>query len=195
MVFAVVPFPEHALPRVWMWLSRLRDVLLDDFGPSSLEDFIRQWNSDRSSWKWAVMRGEDIEACVSFCPWSTYVGSMQFVVPPHRWHTATTAVVLRAAIKAVFERGFGKVLTFPFTESTSVIHMLKRVPFRREGTLKEQTLKFGKPVNVAVFGTTPKILMEVKDAVSVVASAVAGGSVGRSCPENAETELGLEAVH
>jgi hypothetical protein len=128
-------------------------------------------------------------ALVCFTPWNMYCGAVQLVVPPYMFYTEGVAGAIRAAVEHIFGLGYGKVLSFPMVQATSIIRLLKAVPFRREGTLRQQTFRFGKPADVAVFGVTPEILRGgEEDGVSSLSASNFGFPGGGPGGQSAEAE-------
>lgn len=184
------PFPPHAVPRVWSWISAVRDSVVDDFGPSNIEEFMSRWMADRQSMRLAVVdedNQDQIMALVEVREVNPISCSINVLVPPHVWFTDHAAGAIRACVEHLFRRGYLKVMASVMARSTSLIRALKIAGFHREGTLRRQTLRRGRLEDVALLGVERNV-EDLDDAFSVMVTAGAGRWGGDVVPETAEAE-------
>ena len=63
----VEPFPPHAVPRIWSWTQEFRNRVADDWSPSTLDDFVGDWESKSAAGRrtWAVLRDGELGGMVN----------------------------------------------------------------------------------------------------------------------------------
>jgi len=153
MVRVESPFPVFALPRVWSWMEGFRDRVADDYGPKTLEEFVEDWRSEVHRKTWGVWRGPELGGLIIWQPWPVGgIGETHAVFKKSFWGRATTRTALALVYAELFGSGVRKVMGFPFERNHATLALARSIGFHREGTLRQQTLKNGQPVDVAVLG-------------------------------------------
>lgn len=147
------PFPPEAVPRIWIWMRQFWRRVSDDFGPKTLAEFVAQWEATQQQ-TWAVYRDGELGGMASFTPWSPIVGTLHTVFKRAFWGRSTTETALRMVVDQIFGQGYEKILCLPFEDNHAIIALAKRIGFRREGVLRAQTRRDGKPVNLVAIGLT-----------------------------------------
>jgi len=172
------PFPEYAVPRIWIWTEQFRRRVADDFGPKTLDEFVADWQAsrDRGRRTWAVYRDGELGGLVTFDPWSPMVGTTHCLFARRFWGHETTLPALRAAYQQIFDvTGVQKLLSFAFADNRQLGVIAHRLGARTEGVLRQQTMRGGKPVDMVLFG----LLREEFDANRSGGNAVDHGGVDR----------------
>jgi RimJ/RimL family protein N-acetyltransferase len=149
------PFPEHAVPRIWVWVQDFRSRVADDFAPKDLPGFMAEWAQRQAAGQqtWAVYRDGEIGGLVTFDPWSPVVGSTHCLFSRRFWGHETTVPALREAYRQIFEtNGTRKLLAFAFADNYQLLGVAKKLGARREGLLRHQTMRGGRPVDMIAIG-------------------------------------------
>lgn len=154
------PFPEYAVPRVFVWISEFRHRVADDFAPNTLEGFVEQWERDAGRKTWAVIRDGEIGGVITARALSPLVSEAQCVFAKRFWGHETTLVALRLAFAEVFTGSIGEVFTGTtkkislvlFRDNHAIIGLIKKLGGTVEGTLVDHTLRGGRPVDLVVIG-------------------------------------------
>lgn len=145
------PFPEYAVPRVWTWMERFRSRVADDFAPKTLEEFVDDWER-RGSETWAVYRDGELGGLVTVEQVSPVVASSHCLFKKEFWGAETTIPALQQVYGKVFERGITKISSAVFHDNDTIKSLAYKIGAKREGMLRNQTLRGGKPVHMVVVG-------------------------------------------
>jgi RimJ/RimL family protein N-acetyltransferase len=147
------PFPEHALPRVWVWCEQFRRRVADDFSPKTLDEFVAH---ARANWdqSWGIYVGEELGGIITWRAWSPVCGELHIICRQDFWGRERTDAAAVLAMADVFASGAIKVMGVAFAENKQVRGMLRRLGFSREGVLRKHTLHRGRPVDVTLYGLT-----------------------------------------
>lgn len=147
------PFPEHAVPRIWIWTQEFRWRVADDFGPKTLEEFVEKWRErERVQQNWAVYRGEELGGVITVCPMSPVVVTVHCVFKKSFWGSETTLRALRLLYTEVFKGDCTKVLSFAFRDNSQLLGLARRLGAKKEGVLRKQTRRNGKPTDMIAIG-------------------------------------------
>lgn len=189
------PFPEYAWPRVWSWIETFRHRVADDFGPKTLEEFVEQRMAATHEKTWAVYRDGELGGIVSFQALTPWLGTAHCLFKKNLWGFETTIPALRAVAEEIFATGIWKLTVMPFRDNLQIKGVLKRLGAECEGTLREHTVREGKPVDVLLYGLTRK---RFEDAIrsSSTDNCVSdrGRSLGGGIPAEREAENQHELV-
>jgi len=152
------PFPLVAVPRVWTWIEEFHDRIADDYGPKTLDEFVESWRrQERTRRTWGVWRGAELGGLII---WQAgpipEAGETHALFKREFWGRATTRAAAALVYAELFGEGVRKIMAFPFASNRAVIALALSLGFVREGMLREQTLKKGQPVDVAVLGLLRK---------------------------------------
>jgi RimJ/RimL family protein N-acetyltransferase len=153
MIRVESPFPSYALPRVWTWIEEFRDRVTDDYGPQTLEQFIARWGENPERKTWGVWRDEELGGLVTWEPGpNPDVGVTHVTFKRTFWGRAVTREALKLIYSELFDGGVRKVVGFPYKGNCAMISLAKELGARSEGTLRQQTMRHGVPVDVVVLG-------------------------------------------
>ena len=149
------PFPPSAWPRVWSWTRDFRTRVSDDFGPKTLADFVAgQMAADKNVRTWAVYRDGELCGMVSFEPASPVAGSSHTLFRKDFWGRGTTREALRQVYAEIFAGGIHKISGTPFRDNHAMIALATGLGFKKEGVLREQTMRGGKLTDIVILGLT-----------------------------------------
>jgi len=146
------PFPEYAIPRVWVWLEEFRHRVLDDSAPRSLDEFVSVWKAEPKE-TWAVYRDGEIGGLVEFRPLSKVAGEARCFFKRTFWTQSTTETALRKVYAEIFSRGYLKICNTVFRDNHPLISLLRSIGATREGVLERHTLRQGKPADLVLLAT------------------------------------------
>lgn len=147
------PFPDWQAPRVWLWAEEFRGRVLDDYGPQNLRQFMQFWEEragvDR---RFAVYFSGELGGLFSLTPQSERVGVGHCLFRKDFWGHQFTVPALRAVLQMVFAEGYERIVSFPFADNRQLLHLVRQVGGEKEGILRQQTLRNGKPTDVMAIG-------------------------------------------
>jgi RimJ/RimL family protein N-acetyltransferase len=147
------PFPAWAVPRVWVWMQQFRGRVMDDFGPRTLEEFMAEWEARQPArMSWAVLRDGEIGGLVVVDRQSPVLGATHCVFKRSFWGHEDTVDALKQIYEQAFSAGIQKLSCAVFPDNAQLIHLARRVGARREGRLKNHTLRDGKPADLLILG-------------------------------------------
>lgn len=144
------PFPPEDVPRIWTWMEPFRWRVSDDFSPKTLADFIPYFRALEARGKsWAVYRGDELGGVLNYEQVSPVVGSFHCIFKKAFWGRGTTAAAVTAALPEMFER-CQKMVVPVVVGNHSMLSLLTALGGSREGVLKGQSRRDGKPVDIAL---------------------------------------------
>jgi RimJ/RimL family protein N-acetyltransferase len=164
------PFPPDHLFDVWDWAAARLDKVSDDFGPSTRDEFIdrklreselviqREVEGEIVTvplvTTWGVWKGEKLGGYVSFHrdPFRVWMGEAHTIFRKDFWGWATTAPALVSVARQIFKVGIKKITMRPFQDNQAMHALIEHIGGVHEGTLRSETLRDGKLVNVKVYG-------------------------------------------
>lgn len=148
------PFPAAALPRVWQWMSDFRSRVADDYAPQTLDDFV-EWNLARArkEHQFAVYNGEELCGLVTVEPQSPVAAVTHALFRKDFWGRDTTAAALRLVYAEAFgPLGLRKLVGPVLRDNHSIIALAMMLGAKREGMLRQQTTRGGKPADMVLLG-------------------------------------------
>lgn len=151
------PFPVFALPRAWAWMQEFRSRVCDDFSPQDLAEFMAQWDAQERNPErvtFAVERDGEIGGLVTVTRLSPVLADIHLIFKREFWGHETTATALRIVLHEVFQRGIRKVTSLAFRDNHALIGLACKLGAVKEGVLREQTMRGGKPVDMVIVGLT-----------------------------------------
>jgi RimJ/RimL family protein N-acetyltransferase len=167
------PFPFEALPRVWGWIANLRDRISDDFSPQTQGEFVESMAAGWERWlTWAIRGDSELGGLVTFERFNAWIGTAHIALKPDFQGKGMAMPALRTTFAAMFATGIGKLIFYPFEGNLAVGSLLVNLGAKREGCLKGQTLRGGKPIDVWVYGLSKQQFEEKK------ANVILGGVIG-----------------
>lgn len=152
MVEVRKPFPDYAIPRIWSWMEEFRSSVADDFAPTTLDAFMRDWDARTTEERWAVYRDGELGGLISIQPLNPVVVTSHILFKKDFWGQETTIPAIRKVYEEVFDRGVIKISSAVFNDNHAIKGLAKKIGAKREGILKNQTLRGGKPVHMAALG-------------------------------------------
>lgn len=145
----VSPFPLESLPRVWMWIESFRSRVADDYGPQTLDAFVKQSiESVDSMTTWAVYRDGELGGMVSFQKWSPVLGTCHCLFKREMWGRKTTQPALEQIAREIFATGIGKISMCVFADNKAILSLLKSLGAVNEGHYRQHTMRGGKLVDM-----------------------------------------------
>jgi RimJ/RimL family protein N-acetyltransferase len=169
------PFPEYAVPRIWIWMQEFRGRVLDDFAPKDLPGFMAEWAQRQAAGQqtWVVYRDGEPGGLVTFEVASPVAGWTHCLFSRRFWGQDTTIPALQRVYRQIFETTqTRKLCALAFADNFQVIGLARRLGAKREGLLRQQTTRGGKAVDMVVLG----LLREEFDAKCSTGSV--GGNAG-----------------
>jgi len=147
------PFPDYAVPRVWTWIETFRHRVADDFAPQTLPEFVRYWEQrkliDRT---WGVWRGEDLGGLITIEELNPAVVSSHCLFKRSFWGPEITVEALRQVYSEIFNEGYQKIVSFAFRDNSQLLGLARKLGAEKEGVLRRQTVREGKPVDMIAIG-------------------------------------------
>lgn len=146
------PFPEASYPSLFGWIRHeVVARMLDDYAPTEIGTFVEMMRSGGGGYRsWAVEHAGEIGGFVSWQPTNPRSGLCWFIFRPKFLFAARWA--LDEATQELFSGGEVERVSFlPFADQGWAIRLLKDLGAVREGTLRDSTMRGGKPANQAVF--------------------------------------------
>lgn len=146
----VSPFPMSDAPRIWAWSEAFRAKVSDDFSPKTLPEFLEHFRQTAEvATTWAVYRDGELGGMISYQQASPVVGTAHCVFKKAFWGEATTRVAIQSAVAQMFQRC--EKLSLPvLAGNLAIISLLKKMGASKEGVLRAQTRRDGKPVDMVM---------------------------------------------
>jgi len=150
------PFPLFHLPRVWVWTQEFRSRVADDFGPQSLEEFMRLQEARAAMGlrSWGVYRQNELGGIVTFEASSPICGAAHCIFKKSFWGHDTTVEAMRLVFDEVFGGGIEKILSLAFADNVQLLYAVRLLGFQKEGVLRKQTQRGGELVDMMALGCT-----------------------------------------
>jgi RimJ/RimL family protein N-acetyltransferase len=159
----VEPFPDYAWPEVWAWIASLRDKLIDDFGPKTMDEwmaFVEERVPQQRTW--GVWMGGELGGVISFERGSPMAGAVHLYFKRSMWGRAPMPA-MGQVLTLLFESGITKILTSVFEDNHAARGMFRKLGFENEGLFRAQTVRAGKPVAMVAVGLTKEDFYRVHD--------------------------------
>jgi RimJ/RimL family protein N-acetyltransferase len=162
-VNVVEPYPVYALPRLWQWAEESRRQVADESSPKTLDDFVQFWERLAQSGQrsWGVWRDSELGGAIWSTRFSPVVADSHCIFKRAFWGSGTTAEALRLAYAEIFESGVQKINIVCFSDNHSLLGLVRKLGFEREGTLRKSALRDGELVDQAVIGLTKERFAEL----------------------------------
>lgn len=149
------PFPFEALPRIWRWAESFRDKIADDFGPKTLDEFMRfaaaRWNQQKT---WAISIDGELGGMIAFERLNPWLGTAHWLFKPDFQSKGVGLKASRIAVAEMFAEGIHKLCVYPLAGNHGMFSLLSQLGAKREAVLTGQTLCNGKPTDVWVYALT-----------------------------------------
>jgi RimJ/RimL family protein N-acetyltransferase len=144
------PFPLEDAIRIWTWLQPFAGRVTDDFSPKTLPEFLTHFRSmSKRAKTWGVYREGELGGFISFEKVSPVVGTAHCTFRKNFWGTATTVPAIQLAVAEMFEHC--EKLSLPvMADNLAIISLLKKLGAVKEGILRAQTRRDGKPVDMTM---------------------------------------------
>ncbi|HTB10932.1 MAG TPA: GNAT family protein [Bryobacteraceae bacterium] len=157
------PFPEWAWPEVWAWIGGLREKLIDDFGPRTMDEWMAfvEENVHRQR-TWGVWMGGELGGVITFDKGSPMAGAVHLYFKRSMWGRAPMPA-MRQVLELIFAGPTTKILTSVFEDNHAARGMFRKLGFLVEGHFRSQTVRGGKPVAMVAVGLTKEDFYRVHD--------------------------------
>lgn len=143
------PFPIESLPRVWGWIERFRNRVVDDFSPATLNAFVEKSIEDaKQMTTWAVYRDGELGGMVSFQQWTPVLGTCHCLFKREMWGRKTTLPALQQIATEIFATGISKISMCVFSDNKAIIALVKDLGGVTEGRYRNHTMRGGKLVDM-----------------------------------------------
>lgn len=120
-VVAREPFPDWALPVLWLWIEAVRRRVADDYGPKSFDEFLADWEARRGSRRtWGVWRDRQLGGMVSIEPVNPDVVVTHAIFKRDFWGRQTTMPALSQVYTEVFRQGVNKITSMIFADNYEI---------------------------------------------------------------------------
>ena len=156
MISIETPFPPQALPQAWGWLREFPDCNFDDFGPSTLDEFLAEMaRRAESEQSWGISKDGELCGIVGYLPITARNGTFHGICFARwSWGRETTMTAVRSIIGSLLGRGVEKISASFFADNSKIYAFFRDLGAVDEGYWKAQTLRQGKPTDmrsVAIF--------------------------------------------
>lgn len=185
------PFPLYALPRVWKWIESFRQKVFDDFGPKTEDQFIEYWVS-RQFRSWAVLRHGVLGGVITSTNITPRVAEMHCIFREEFWGHENTVPPICAVADILIETGITKVTSCVTPDNHGIVALLKKIGGVREGHLRGQQLRGGKPSDLIIMAVHKEAYLARNQRASD-ATDHAGTGAGSNHPGNRPKLLRREA--
>jgi RimJ/RimL family protein N-acetyltransferase len=144
------PFPFEDAPRVWGWIEPFRNRVSDDFSPKTMPEFLLHFRQMAESSKtWAVYRDGELGGMITYQQVSPVVGTAHCTFKKQFWGSTVTIPAIQQAVAEMFEDC--EKLSLPvLAGNLAIISLLKKLGAVKEGVLRAQTRRDGKPVDMVM---------------------------------------------
>jgi RimJ/RimL family protein N-acetyltransferase len=128
----------------------------DDFAVKTLDEFVDFWERLTQAGKrsWGVWRDGELGGAIWSTRFSPVAADSHCIFKRAFWGHGTTAEALNLVYADVFAAGVEKISIVCFSDNHSLLGLVRKLGFEREGTLKKSTLRGGVLVDQAVIGLT-----------------------------------------
>jgi RimJ/RimL family protein N-acetyltransferase len=135
-------------------MSEFRDRVADDYAATTLDAFMLDWQRRAAAGQqsWAIYRDGELGGLVTLDLANPGVGSTHCLFVKRMWGQETTLPALREVYRLIFETGLRKLLAFVFDDNWQIKAIARKLGARREGFLRQQTMRGGKPVDMVILG-------------------------------------------
>jgi RimJ/RimL family protein N-acetyltransferase len=184
------PFPPQSWPRVWSWIQPFKSRVLDDFSPSTVDEYVRSMVfRTQAQMTFGVYRAGELGGLIWFERGNGVSGVIHVVFKRSFWGTATTEPMLREAVERYFATGAEKLNSIFFTDNHAVRAVVKKFGCRSEGVVAAATRRAGELVSLELWGVTKEeFLNGHRDSSTGVdhcgGRERSGGSTGEQVKEN-----------
>lgn len=144
------PFPDSALPQLWLWCEKFRHLVADDYAPKDMEDFVNYElaRSEQGGVKYGVYRADEIGGCIWVEPVNYRVVSAHCVFKKEFFGHQTTLPALTQVADYLFAQGVKKIQMNCFDHNAAIKSLLRKLGTVKEGILRQQTTQNGKPIDI-----------------------------------------------
>ena len=163
------PFPEWAWPLAWEWASPYLARVRDDFGPQTIDDFVRDAvTRERRGLQrsWCVRRDGEAGGLITFQPWNPVCGSVHATFKRAFWGSATTDASLSLVHAELFDSGLRNLVSIVFSDNHAIRSLAKRIGMHEAGTIRHYTLRGGEPVDGVLLSISQEEFLLYADACS-----------------------------
>ena len=157
-------FPVYELPRLWQWCVSFRHQVMDDFGPQDEDAFVSRWLQlvDNGLMTWAVYRPldgvEELGGIITVEKMNPVNGSAFFLFKRPFWGRHTSEPAAKEALRQAFEQDpeMQKITLSIFADNHQLSRLAHDLGYRREGRIRQATMRRGQAIDTLVLGLTRK---------------------------------------
>lgn len=146
----VEKFPRELYKLLLRWMDEYPERNFEDSVPRDYVGF-RRFVEDKNVKEepWLVKKDGEPVGYMCFAPIAQGLGSMRGVCFSKFVHgDGTAARAMRCLLQRVFDRGFHKVMCFPFADNHRAISFYKKLGAVEEGHLKHHLFRNGKLIDL-----------------------------------------------
>lgn len=147
----------HWVPRVWSWCHKFRNRVFDDYAPDDVTAFtvamVKRLNSFSAHAYW-IAKGDDVGGLVLLEIVRPGVAETHILFKRAMWGSAITLESVRQ-IYAQFFLEFPTIRRLEsrvFADNSAIIGLARKLGARDEGTMREYTMRNGKPADMVSLG-------------------------------------------
>jgi RimJ/RimL family protein N-acetyltransferase len=167
----IAPFPDVALPLLWMWIEEARSQVADDFSPQTPGEFIaleRQRAESGEVITFAIYRDHELGGYVRVVPTLPMSCEAHCIFSKSFYGYQTTLPALNDVARQLFEAGIERLTLPVFAHNTAIRSLLKRGGAVEEGTLRSYTRQNNEPVDMVIFGLLKSEWLAKQDSSFIV---------------------------
>jgi len=134
-------------------MQEFRWRVSDDYGPQNLDQCVDLWERIlQTQQTWAVYRDKELGGVFNFQLISPVTGVIHCMFAKRLWGHAVTVPAVKMVTAEIFRSGVNKICGYPFADNVQLLHLMRQVGYVKEGVLRQQTLRQGKPTDMLAVG-------------------------------------------
>lgn len=156
--FEVVQGPEiHLVPRVWEWCKEFRSRVFDDYAPDCREVFVANLQArllEAACSPYWVLSAGDVGGLVICERARPGVWSSHLLFKKAFFGHSITLESVRQAYTQFFRDNLEcrRIESLVFSDNSAIIGLARKLGARDEGTMREYTMRGGKPADMVSLG-------------------------------------------
>ncbi|HEX8186526.1 MAG TPA: GNAT family protein [Blastocatellia bacterium] len=152
---AIAPFPDEALPLLWLWMEEFRTSVADDFSAQTPHEFIaeqRELAQTRGTITYGIYRDLELGGFVQVIITSPVACQAHCVFKREFFGHQTTVPALNEVARQLFDAGIERITMTPLASNNAIKSLIKAIGAVEEGRLRGATRQNGEPVDLLIFG-------------------------------------------
>lgn len=147
------PFPEFAWPLAWEWLDKARAQALDDFGPSTPDEFV-EYSRRAYARTWGIWKDDLLSGAVAIGQDTPAVATVHILLSVRLWGIPREDLRKVGALLFESQPRLQRIQAFIPVWNRLAIAMARRMGGIVEGIMRGATVRGGKPHDVVLLGVT-----------------------------------------